>query len=132
MFTDTVLSYAKKTAMRITVFVCIVVLAGVCAPCGAATIIVDPSGGGDFIEIQPAIDAAQNGDTVLVKPGEYVITESIDFNRLHESADPNAPPAKNITLLTADVLILAITAYLLIAGARETVRFFARRTRAAA
>jgi polygalacturonase len=32
-----------------------------------------------FTAIQPAIDAAADGDTVLVKPGEYVITETINF-----------------------------------------------------
>jgi len=42
--------------------------------CPGGEIVVDPSGGGDFTEIQPAIDAAADGDTVLVQPGEYVIT----------------------------------------------------------
>jgi carbon starvation protein len=38
-------------------------------------------------------------------------------------------PQKHATLLTADVLILAITIYLVIAGAREAVRFLAHRRR---
>ena len=50
-----------------------------CPPCAAATITVDLDGAADYSEIQPAIDAAQDGDTVLVKPGEYVINESITF-----------------------------------------------------
>ncbi len=33
---------------------------------------------------------------MLVKPGEYVITESIKFNRLHDLEDPSSPPEKNI------------------------------------
>ncbi len=33
--------------------------------------VVDVSGGGDFTEIQPAVETAQDGDVVLVKAGEY-------------------------------------------------------------
>ena len=49
--------------------------------CVAAVITVDINGGGDYVAIQPAIDAAVDGDTVLVKPGEYVITEPISVRR---------------------------------------------------
>ena len=35
---------------------------------GQETLVVDPGGAGDFTEIQPAVDAARDGDTVLVKP----------------------------------------------------------------
>ena len=59
-----------------------------------ATIVVDPGGGGDFREIQPAIDVAADGDTVLVKPGEYVVAEPIDFNGFRDPEDPESPPAK--------------------------------------
>lgn len=45
----------------------------------AATLVVDQGGGGDFTAIQPAIDAVAEGDTVLVRPGEYVITAPITF-----------------------------------------------------
>lgn len=48
-------------------------------PSRAATISVDVNGNGLLTEIQPAIDAAETGDTILVKPGEYVITEPISF-----------------------------------------------------
>ena len=34
-------------------------------------IVVDGAGGGDFAAIQPAVDAAADGDTVLVKTGNY-------------------------------------------------------------
>ena len=62
----------------------------------AATLTVDLNGGADYTDIQAAIDAAKDGDTVLVKPGEYVITEPINFNRLHDPDDPASPPVKNI------------------------------------
>jgi 7,8-dihydropterin-6-yl-methyl-4-(beta-D-ribofuranosyl)aminobenzene 5'-phosphate synthase len=62
----------------------------------AATLTVDLNGGADYTDIQSAIDAAKDGDTVLVKPGEYVITEPINFNRRHDPANPTSPPVKNI------------------------------------
>jgi hypothetical protein len=65
-------------------------------PLCAATITVDPAGGGDFTDIQAAIDAASDGDTVLVKTGEYVITAPIDFNRPYAPDDPASPSVKNI------------------------------------
>lgn len=34
-------------------------------------IVVDAAGGGAFTQIQPAVDAALEGDTILVKPGGY-------------------------------------------------------------
>ncbi len=64
----------------------------------AATFTVDLNGGADYTDIQSAIDAAADGDTVLVKPGEYVITEPINFNRLHDPANPASPPVKNIVV----------------------------------
>ena len=47
-----------------------------------ATIVVDAAGGGDFTNIQAALDAAADGDRVLVRPGTYSIVEPLDFNRL--------------------------------------------------
>ena len=37
----------------------------------ADVIVVDAGGGGDFVTIQAAVDAAVDGDTILVKPGAY-------------------------------------------------------------
>jgi hypothetical protein len=62
----------------------------------SATLTVDLNGGADYTDIQTAIDAAKDGDTVLVEPGEYVVMEPIDFNRLHDPDDPASPPVKNI------------------------------------
>jgi len=44
-----------------------------------ATLTVDPNGGGDHGDIQSAIDAAEDGDTVLVEPGEYRTPLPITF-----------------------------------------------------
>ena len=76
----------------------LVILFAMSTVSSGATLTVDLNGGGDYTDIQSAIDAAADGDTVLVKPGEYVITEPIDFNRLHEPEDLERPPVKNISL----------------------------------
>ena len=70
----------------------------VCSLCSGATLTVDLNGGADYTAIQPAIDAAADGDTVLVKAGEYVVTEPINFNRLHNPDNPAGPPVKNIVV----------------------------------
>ncbi len=80
--------------LRETVFLAAIVSATVSL---AATMQVP----GDFATIQAAIDAAVGGDVVLVAPGEYVITEPVNFNRLHRPTDPASPPVKNIELRSA-------------------------------
>lgn len=40
-------------------------------PVRAGVIVVDAAGGGAFTLIQPAVNAAADGDTILVKPGSY-------------------------------------------------------------
>ena len=60
-------------------FLALVVLAATPALCGAATIRVDPDAGGDFTEIQPAIDAAIDGDEIVVRPGAYELCAPLTF-----------------------------------------------------
>ncbi len=58
--------------MRFTaILICLITLAVAASQAGAVTLVVDPSGGGMHTQIQPAVDAASHGDTVLVLPGYY-------------------------------------------------------------
>ncbi|MEM7307447.1 MAG: hypothetical protein AAF682_12290 [Planctomycetota bacterium] len=51
---------------------CAIALLGLGALASAQTVwTVDESGGGDFLDIQPAIDAAADGDVIVVEAGVY-------------------------------------------------------------
>ncbi|MEZ4649466.1 MAG: right-handed parallel beta-helix repeat-containing protein [Candidatus Eisenbacteria bacterium] len=55
-----------------------------------ATHVVDPTGGGDFLTIQEAIDAAASGDRVLVAPGHYRGLITVDKSvRLESTQGPD-------------------------------------------
>ena len=83
---------------HLALYSCLWVVVALGYPCKAAVITVDLNGSAEFTAIQPAIDAAADGDTVLVKPGEYVITQPIDFNRLNDPENPGSPAVKNIVV----------------------------------
>jgi hypothetical protein len=55
--------------MRATIWLLVLLAAASCAE--AATITVRRDGTGDYLTIQPALDAAAEGDTVSIGPGEY-------------------------------------------------------------
>lgn len=52
-------------------------------------IVVDESGGGDFVEIQEAVDAAGEGDLILLRPGHYG-PFTIQDKGIHVAADEGA------------------------------------------
>jgi len=54
-------------------------LSMLCPDARGGTVYVDDDGPADFNNIQAGIEAANDGDTVLVASGEYVITEPITF-----------------------------------------------------
>jgi hypothetical protein len=62
-----------------------------------AVIVVDRQGGADFRAIQDALDAAEDGDIVLVKPGIHLLQQPLDFNRLRNPG-PGGLPVKNLIL----------------------------------
>jgi nitrous oxidase accessory protein len=77
---------------------------GVSSPAAAGTLMVDPSGEGDYTEIQAAIDAANPGDTILLKSGTYEENLQVDkeLKIWSDSRNPGdtiiraADPAKNV------------------------------------
>ncbi len=73
-----------------------------------ATLTVSKDGGAEFTDVQAAADAASDGDTVLVLPGEYTLAESLDFNRLHDPADPGSPRVKNFVIRGAGGAALTV------------------------
>ena len=46
-------------------------LALLALPVRAGILVVDASGGGDFLDLQAAVDASVEGDTILVRAGTY-------------------------------------------------------------
>ncbi len=71
--------------------------------CSEKQFIVDPTGAGNFTAIQPAIDAAADGDTVLVKAGVYLITTPITFKGKAISVESVSGPVQTTIRLTGNL-----------------------------
>ena len=74
--------------------------------CDAATIVVDQNGGADHGGIQLAIDAAADGDVVLVKAGEYEIDPmglDIALNYRQKKITVVSEDGPELTILRGDV-----------------------------
>ncbi len=71
--------YRDTTSCTLRFCVTAAILLQPYAACTAATITVALDGSGDYTEIRSAIDAAVDGDEVLVAPGEYVVAQPVDF-----------------------------------------------------
>jgi hypothetical protein len=84
---------------RLLILAALLALAGTAR---AGVIVVDPAGGGDFIEIQPAVDAASNGDVILVKPAPFGLFDwvVVDGKALTIAADPEGG---NVDILSLKV-----------------------------
>ncbi len=55
--------------LLVWVVVCVLILLATAGR--AATLVVERDGTGDFVEIQPALDAVASGDTLRIGPGEF-------------------------------------------------------------
>ncbi|MDI6447948.1 choice-of-anchor Q domain-containing protein [Anaerobaca lacustris] len=84
-----------------TVLTC---LLGVSASSLAATLYVDDSGKTGFSNVQAAVDAARDGDVIVIQPGTYTGrgNQDIDLQRKAiriQSTDPNDPAVVEATII---------------------------------
>jgi len=87
MRVSSALAVGSPTARVAVILAATVLMAAAVAGAGIAgsrllaadgSIVVDQSGGGDFTTISEAVAAAQDGDTVLLRPGTYVEAVIVD------------------------------------------------------
>ncbi len=74
------------------------------ATCQARTIIVDDNSPADFITIQAAINDANNGDTIIIRPGQYIGNGNRDIRFFSKaitvrSIEPNDPNIISATVV---------------------------------
>lgn len=105
--------------MKTRMLVALAALLGLGRSANAEVWIVSAAGIGDFTEIQPAVDAAAEGDTIVVRPGDYpafavdgkgltivavesgVVTESIQVTSL--------PAGSTLALRSIDTVHVVLT-----------------------
>jgi len=86
----------------VCVFICLLTF----FTCQGEIITVDDDGSADFKNIQDAINASQDGDTVIVKPGNY--NKNIFFNGRAitvSSEDPSNPSIVQSTVITTTLVL---------------------------
>jgi len=89
----------KKMRISMVVLICLLLV----IPCTAEVIVVDPNGCADFDNIQDAINASIDGDTILVTQWHYY--ENIDFRGkaiILTSVEPNDPNVVENTIIDAN------------------------------
>jgi hypothetical protein len=82
-----------------------VVLAAACAVLvaasgsGASVIVVDCSGGGDYLTLREGIDAAVNGDTVRVLPGTYTGPDNRNLDFAGKAITVTSESGPDVTII---------------------------------
>ncbi|WFN34534.1 right-handed parallel beta-helix repeat-containing protein [Methanogenium sp. S4BF] len=72
------------------------------------TIIVDASGAGDFTTIQAAIDAALDGDTIVVRDGSY--TENLVIGKVVSLQSENGPEHAGVIAADPTAAVIQVSA----------------------
>jgi len=75
---------------------------------GTTTLFVDDSGGADFTTIQAAVNAASDGDTIVVKDGAYA--ENVVVNKNVAITSENGSSATTVTAASSSSPVFYVTA----------------------
>ena len=114
--------------------IALLLVLGTAASPGATTWVVDQGGGGNFVTIQEAIEAAITGDEIIVHPGTYF--EQVDFMGkdlwIHSSAGPSATTidaadlGSCVAFVTGETLDASLEGFTLTHGAGTYYEGFTR------
>ncbi|MBI4583247.1 MAG: hypothetical protein HY717_04410 [Planctomycetes bacterium] len=77
----------------------------------AATIRVAADGKGDYPDLASAVAAAQDGDTVLVGPGEYALASPLDFSGKAIAVKSASGPAVTKLMLSGDPMRASLAVF---------------------